>query len=49
MEASWWDCLVSYLEDSLGESYPSAEIQSVYSTVPADWAMNSIEFMFKWF
>ena len=23
---------------SLGESYPSAEMQSVYCTVPADWA-----------
>ena len=30
--------LVSYTGDSLGEgSYPSAEIQSVYSTDPADW------------
>ena len=26
------DCFVSYLEHSLGESYPSAEMQSVYST-----------------
>ena len=24
---------------SLGESYPSAEVQSVYSTAPADWAL----------
>ena len=23
----------------IGESYPSAEVQSVYSTAPADWAM----------
>ena len=28
------DCLVSYLEHSLGESYPWAEMQSVYSTAP---------------
>ena len=33
------DCLVSYLGYSLGEgSYPSAGVQSVYSTAPADWA-----------
>ena len=32
------DCLVSYLGYSLEESYLSAEIQSVYSTAPADWA-----------
>ena len=34
------DYLVSYLGHSLerGGSYPSAEVQSVYSTVPADWA-----------
>ena len=32
------DCLVSYPGDSLEESYPSAEKQPVYSTVPADWA-----------
>ena len=31
-------CLVSYAGHSLGESYPSAEMQSVYSTAPADWA-----------
>ena len=30
--------LVSYSGNSLGESYPSAEIQSVYSIAPADWA-----------
>ena len=33
------DCLVSYPGHSLGESYPSAEEQSVYSTAPADWAI----------
>ena len=33
------DCLVSYPGHSLGRgSYPSAEMQSVYSTVPAGWA-----------
>ena len=32
------DCLVSYLGHSLGGSYPSAEVQSVYSRAPADWA-----------
>ena len=30
--------LVSYPGLSLGESYPSVEKQSVYSTAPADWA-----------
>ena len=39
-EASPSDCLVSYPRHSLGESYLSADIQSVYSTVPADWAIN---------
>ena len=33
------DCLESYLGYSLvGESYPFAEIQSIYSTATADWA-----------
>ncbi len=33
------DCLVSYQGHSWGgESYLSAEVQSVYSTAPADWA-----------
>ena len=31
------DFLLSYIGHSLGESYPSAEIQSVYSIAPADW------------
>ena len=31
--------IVSYPGHSLGRgSYPSAEVQSVYSTAPADWA-----------
>ena len=29
---------MSYLGHSLGESYLSAEMQPVYSTVPGDWA-----------
>ena len=34
------DYLVTYPGHSLGGggSYPSAEVQSVYSTAPADWA-----------
>ena len=34
------ECLVSYIQDTRwwwGESYPSAEVQSVYSTAPAGW------------
>ena len=30
------DCLMSYPGHSLGDSYPSAEMQSVYSTAPDD-------------
>ena len=33
------DCLVSYLGHSLQNSYPSLEMQSVYSAAPANWAM----------
>ena len=36
--ASPSDCLVSYPGHSLGESYPSAEIQLVYSIAQVDWA-----------
>ena len=32
------DCLVSLPGHLLGGSYPSAEVQLVYSTAPADWA-----------
>ena len=35
--ASPSDCLVSYPENSWGVSYPSAEMQWVYFTAPADW------------
>ena len=34
------DWLVSYPGHSLGESYRSAVMQSVYSTAVADWAIN---------
>ena len=37
-EATPSDCLVSYTGHSLWESYPSAEMQSVYSATPADRA-----------
>ena len=37
-EASLSDCFVSYLGYSLEESYPSVEMQSMYSAAPADWA-----------
>ena len=37
-EVSASDCLVSYTGHSLGESYPSAKMQFVYSTAPASWA-----------
>ena len=35
--ASSSDCLVSYPEHWLGESYSSAEMQSVYPMAQADW------------
>ena len=37
--ASLSDCLVSYPGDLFMVSYPFAEMQSMYSTVPADWAV----------
>ena len=33
---------MSYLEHSFGESYSYAEMQSVYSAVPGDWASNVV-------
>ena len=36
------DCLVSYLGHSLGVSYPSAEVQLVYSTATANWAISHL-------
>ena len=35
--ASRLDCFVLYRRQSLGKSYPSAKMQSVYSDAPADW------------
>ena len=35
------ECFVSYLEHSLEESYPSVEMQLVYSTVPAELTSRS--------
>ena len=37
------DCLMSYPGHSLVESYPSAEVQSVYSIAPADLAIHRAE------
>ena len=37
--ASTSDCLVSNPGHSLRVSYSSAEMQSVYSAAPADWAI----------
>ena len=37
------DCFVSLSGYSSGDSYPSAEKQSVYSTAPADWAIHRVK------
>ena len=37
------NCLVSYLGHSLGESYSSVEMQSVYSSTPADYNKRDID------
>ena len=38
------DCLESYPRHSLqGGCYPTAEMQSVYSTAPVDWAIMSLK------
>ena len=42
-ETSPSDCLVSYPEHSLGNSYPSVEMQSVYSVASADKAIYHLE------
>ena len=40
-------CLVSYPGHSwVGGSYPAAEVQSAYSTAPADWARYDMDFAF---
>ena len=36
-ETSPSDCLVSHPGHSLGESYPSVKMQSVYSATPVNW------------
>ena len=41
--ASPSDCFVSLSGHSLGKSYPSAKMQSVYSAVPADWARTKFD------
>ena len=38
--ASSSNYLVPYPEHSLGKSYPSAEVQSVYFAAPVDWAIS---------
>ena len=45
--ASPLDGLISYPGHSLGlgGSYPSAEMQSMYSTAPADWAEIIISYL----
>ena len=40
--ASPSDCLVSYPGHLLEESYPSAEMQSTYSTAPASWVSHQM-------
>ena len=45
------DCLVSYQDTRWLGSDPSAEKQSVYSTVPANWVINrmmEIEYQAEW-
>ena len=37
------DCLVSYPGHLLRESYHTTEMQSVYSTAPADWAKSEFK------
>ena len=42
------DCLVPYPGYLLGVgSYPSAEVQSMYSTAPADWAKMKLNDILK--
>ena len=47
--ASLSDCLMSYPIHLLGESYPSAEKQTVYSTALANWAKSTPQPAFKAF
>ena len=48
IETSPSDCLVSYPGHSLGGSYPSAEVQSVYSTAPVDWTSGNLGSESNW-
>ena len=41
------DCLLSYSGHTLGKSYPTAEMQSVYSTAPSNWAEHYL--ITEWF
>ena len=41
-ETSPSDCLMSYQDTRRGWGYPSAEVQSVYSTATADWARKDL-------
>ena len=47
-EALQSDYLVSYPGHSLGESYPFAEKQSVYSAAPAGWTSSSFVLDTSW-
>ena len=46
-EASPSDCLMSHSGYSLEESYPSAEMQSIYSAAPFDRASKERKLIFK--
>ena len=45
--ASSSDSLISYPEHLLGEYYPSAEMQSVQSAAPVNWAVHILR-LFEW-
>ena len=40
------DCSVSYLGHFLEKSHPSAEVQSMYSTTPTNWAITESKIMY---
>ena len=44
--ASPSDCLISYLGHLFGKSYPTAEMQLVYSTVPVDWTEHNLKIIY---
>ena len=39
------DCLFLYPGHSFGESYPSAEMQTMYSAVPANWTRMDVTYL----